>query len=126
MKVFLDDFRHPSVCVNYMHPRIGAAAALYSTDWVIVRNYAQFIDCIEKNYAGITHVSFDHDLAEIHYDPSTWKESFKYDEETGYDCAEWMIDFYQSKQLPLPVCFVHSQNPVGTERINYLLLKHKP
>jgi hypothetical protein len=56
-------------------------------------------------------------LADIHYDPSTWTENFKYHEETGYDCAKWMKTFYESKEKELPEIYVHSMNPVGTQNI---------
>lgn len=117
MKVFLDDVRQPNECAKYMHTRIGNLNPIYLEDWKIVRNYKEFTAIITANFDKITHISFDHDLADIHYNPETQQESFAYCEETGYDCADWVKRFYESQQLPLPVLFVHSMNPVGTKRI---------
>lgn len=117
MKIFLDDIRFPVDCVSYMHKRIGALNPIYLEEWVIVRNYKEFVKEVSENIDTITHVSFDHDLADIHYNPATWTQSFSYKEETGYDCAKWMLGFYKHCKKPLPVMFVHSMNPVGTERI---------
>jgi len=62
--LFLDDFRHPYDCVPYMPNR-----EIYAKwKWEIVRNYDEFVEYITKN--GLpTHVSFDHDLSDIHYYP---------------------------------------------------------
>lgn len=119
-KLFLDDIRMPGNCLSYMHLRIGAKNPIYLEDWEIVRNYDEFVDCIEKK--GLpTHVSFDHDLAEVHYDHETWIEGFKYTEETGNDCAKWLVEYVRKNNLELPICFVHSMNPVGTENIKRTL-----
>ena len=61
-KLYLDDVRIPQ-----------------TEGWEIVRNYDDFVKWIEEN--GLPDiVSFDHDLAEVHYDPSTWRQSFEYHE----------------------------------------------
>lgn len=125
MKLFLDDVRQPHVCLSYMHRRIGAKNLLYSEDWTVVRNYDEFVVVLSKNYNEITHISFDHDLADIHYDPSTWNDSFVYAEKTGYDCAVFAVSLYKSLNLPLPECYVHSMNPVGTTKILELLSKYE-
>lgn len=117
MKIFLDDIRFPVDCVGYMHRRIGDKNPIYLEEWVIVRNYKEFVKAVSENFQAITHISFDHDLADIHYDPKTWRESFAYHEETGYDCARWLLLFYREHNKELPIMFVHSMNPVGTERI---------
>ena len=117
MKVFLDDVRCNEECLNYMYHRIGSLNPIYDEIWSIVRNYDDFIELIKNNYKIITHISFDHDLADIHYDPKTWTESFKYHEKTGYDCAKWLKQFYEDNKIELPIMFVHSMNPVGTEKI---------
>ena len=110
MKVFLDDIRMPNQCASYMHRRIGFLNPIYLEDWCIVRNYKQFVDFVEKNYKQITHISFDHDLAEIYYDPFTQKEYFSYHEKTGYDCAVWLKQFYDSINLSMPIIFIHSES----------------
>lgn len=118
MYIFLDDIRQPEEAALYMQPRIGVDNLLYVTkEWLIVRNYKDFVKAIEMLAGQITHISFDHDLADIHYNPATWTESFKYHEETGLDCAKFFKEFYDSKELEYPILFVHSMNPIGTENI---------
>lgn len=107
--LFLDDVRMPGTAFNYMKdPRYN------KLDWMIVRNYREFVLAIEKH--GIPKlVSYDHDLADIHYDPSTWRESFKYEEETGLDCARYLIEQLHGEKHP--DYLVHSWNPVGKKNI---------
>lgn len=114
MNLFLDDIRSVEMAANYMPPDV---AILYRTKrWVIVRNYHEFVHVIEEN--GLPElVSFDHDLADQHYDPSTWRESFSYHEKTGLDCAKWMVDYCIKHGEKLPRYIVHSANPVGRENI---------
>jgi hypothetical protein len=121
--LFLDDIRMPADAGNYMYP--VELRTLYRTkEWVIVRNYKDFVETVLSQ--GIPEmVSFDHDLALIHYDPSTWKESFSYQEETGLDCAKWLCDYCQENNLPLPQYLVHSANPVGKENIVVYLERFK-
>lgn len=116
MKIFLDDIREPIDCVHYMHRRIGKLNPIYLQEWTVVRNYDQFVEVVSNNIDFITHISFDHDLAQEHYDPNTW-ESPMYNEKTGYDCAKWLKSFYEQMKTDLPTMFVHSMNPVGTKNI---------
>ena len=116
-KIFLDDMRQPIDCTSYMYNRIGELYSIYLGDWIVVRNYEGFVDAVTKHIDEITHVSFDHDLSELHYNPNTWVEGYEYDERTGYDCAIWLKHFYDEKKKELPTMFVHSMNPVGTKNI---------
>jgi spore germination protein YaaH len=100
-----------------MQKRIGALNPIYLEDWNVVRNYKDFVEAVTNHIDEITHVSFDHDLADIHYDPTTWREGFVYQEETGHDCAVWLKNFYKERGKELPILFVHSMNPVGTQNI---------
>lgn len=124
MKIFLDDVRDPSECAKYMHTRIGALNPIYLEDWHIVRNYDQFTKIIDEFYTKITHISYDHDLADAHYHESMYeggKVYMKYlettSEKTGHDCAKYMKEFYDKLGIIYPIMFVHSMNPVGTENI---------
>ena len=102
-KLYLDDIRVPK-----------------TDGWDIVRTYEDFVEWITKN--GIPdEVSFDHDLAEINYDPSTFTETFKYYEKTGYDAAKWLCEYCWTNGLPIPKYNVHSANPVGRDNILQLL-----
>lgn len=125
MKVFLDDVREPKDCLGYMYKRIGSLNPIYLEDWKTVRNYSEFVDCIEQNIEKITHVSFDHDLADGHYHKNMQDGVLNYDSfdfesdenKTGFHAAKWMKEFYKSKGINLPIMFVHSMNPVGTKNI---------
>lgn len=127
MKIFLDDVRHPSDCTTYMQKRIGPLSSIYLDDWHIVRNFGDFQDVVYVFSQDITHISFDHDLADTHYTPEhlwgdyekskEWQDAQIHTEKTGYDCAKWLKEFYAENNIPLPTMFVHSMNPVGADRI---------
>ncbi len=117
--LFLDDERNPEAVFNYTKLDIYK-----NLHWVIVRNYNEFINNIIKN--GLPEiVSFDHDLADINYDSKTAKQSFNYQEKTGYDCAKWLVDYCIDKQLNFPVYYIHSKNQVGAENIKQYLLNYE-
>ncbi len=117
MKLFLDDERVPNQVIPWMKRRVGATSLLYNEDWIIVRNYDEFVEAVTKNIELIEVVSFDHDLADMHYNPKTWTADFVYQEKTGKDCAQWMLEYYEEKGLELPKILIHSMNPVGSENI---------
>ena len=126
MKLFLDDIRCPSECTSYMHQRISELNPIYlEGKWFIVRNYNEFIEAIITYSSKITHVSFDHDLADAHYHETMEQGELQYEEylrlstkeKTGYECALFMKQYYDENNLKLPVIFIHSMNPVGVERI---------
>jgi len=124
MKLFLDDIRQPKDCIHYMNKRIGALNPIYLEEWNVVRNYDEFVEAITNNYGKITHISFDHDLSDEHYDPMMYEGQTEYNElynkfteKTGYECAKWVKEFYKEKNKQLPVMFVHSMNPTGTQNI---------
>ena len=103
MKIFLDDIRSPTDCLSYMHTRIGKLNPIYNEDWYIARNYDQFKEFIECYSLVITHISFDHDLADEHYDPIMMVEDGDYDalydtfkEKTGLDCAKFVKEYYEN------------------------------
>lgn len=131
MKLFLDDVRSPSDCAKYMHIRIGALNPIYlEGDWYIVRNYDQFCTAIDEYKGQISHISFDHDLADGHYHESMdnkdlYEEHLKtVKEKTGLDCAKYFKNIYEDDHIDKwPVLFVHSMNPVGTENIINLFSK---
>ena len=124
MKIFLDDIRQPNDCIQYMHKRIGALNPIYLKEWMVVRNYEEFVSAVTEHIDIITHISSDHDLSDEHYDPAMYQGETEYNElynqfteKTGYECAKWMKEFYKEKNKQLPVMFVHSMNPTGTQNI---------
>lgn len=117
-KLFLDNVRLPGEVKTY------TGNPDYDGAWMIVRNYQQFTSAISRH--GLPEiVSLDHDLADISYNTQLFRESFTYYEETGYDCAKFLINYCIEKKLTLPKCLVHSLNPVGKENIINLLLGYK-
>mgnify|MGYP001336591083 FL=1 len=110
-RLYLDDFRDPRDSFFYK------GIPIYNEDWITVRNYQEFIKAIEE--LGMPEaVSFDHDLADVHYE----KTSFDYNDEnlekTGYHCAKWLIYYCMDNNKELPaIILVHSMNPAGSQNI---------
>lgn len=116
-KLYLDDVRTPT-----------------SDDWVIVRNYDEFVK--EINLHGLESfevISLDHDLGEgamVEYYTNV-KNNFTLDysnieEKTGMDCCKFLVNLSMTKNIPLPQIYVHSANPIGSANMmgyinNYLM-----
>ena len=70
-----------------------------------LRSFTEFITYIKAN--GLPDfISFDHDLGL---------------QESGYDCAKWLVAYCLDNEMKLPDFVVHSQNPVGKQNIASLL-----
>ena len=113
--LFLDDFRFPKDAGDYMFNPV------YNTvDWIIVRNFYAFISLIQNK--GIPEIiSFDHDLADIHYKKQIFDYNDETKEKTGYHCAKWLIDYCIDNNLDLPKkIYIHSMNPYGSKNIKSL------
>jgi hypothetical protein len=117
-RLYLDDVRTPN-----------------ANDWIIARNYEQFVSIVRLNGLGSFEViSLDHDLGEqsmIEYYTNV-KNNYElnYDnivnEKTGYDCCKFLVSESMSKNIPLPQIYVHSANPIGSANMmgyinNYLM-----
>ena len=108
ISIYLDDTRTP-----LEHP--------LGKEWVIVRDYDQFVDLITKTgLSNIELISFDHDLgpsAINHFFTNTRSDyTINYDiigENTGMDAVKWLVDLARESDLDLPQCYVHSANPIG-------------
>lgn len=113
--LYLDDFREPMD--SFMFKRDVRYNKL---NWVIVRNYDEFVQIIEEN--GIPEVvSFDHDLAYVHYDHQNKIDYSKFIEKTGYHCAKWLISYCLDNDLEFPSeVLIHSMNVQGSENIKSL------
>lgn len=127
--LFLDDIRTPDMCSQYMYLSIhkyGQTLNIYHKEnWVIVRSFGEFVECIQKN--GLPKlISFDHDLADD-YELRTkmvitkWFNMEENREYTGMDCAKYLIDYCLDNNKILPSFVVHSQNPSGNENIVSIL-----
>ena len=136
-RIYLDDVRTP-----------------IDKDWVIVRDYIQFIKTIEElGLDNISTISLDHDLGDSAMQEyfNNVSPNFKLDynnitEKTGLDCAKWLINhFYEKypkrvemkhrekKDIPIkfPDVYVHSANPIGSGNMmgyinNFLMNEGKP
>jgi hypothetical protein len=124
--LFLDDVRMPSDCLAYMtEPRFG------TREWVIVRSHDEFVNTVLSQWNDGQFpelVSFDHDLADEHYDPAMYHGTENYNEvaksfveKTGLDSAKFFVDFCIQVSIQLPECLVHSMNPAGRDRIKETL-----
>ena len=128
IKIFLDDIRNPKDCLSYMHVRIGSLNPIYNEEWLIARNFNEFTALCNDNMENISHISFDHDLANEHYDPSMLEEDAvryeklysNFNEKTGYDCALWLKQWCEENNFKLPKILIHTMNPVGLKNIREL------
>ena len=133
-KLFLDDIRIPKDAIGLVPSNMNQF--YWENDWDVVKNYSEFCDYIQK-YGSPDFVSFDHDLADDHYNDlfsdENWSKNdtdvvLKYDdykEKTGYECAKWLVDYSLENGLQLPDYVVHSANPVGKKNIESYLLNAK-
>jgi hypothetical protein len=113
MIVFLDDIRIPSMSHN-VDKGLGVD---YSdkNKWVIVRDYFEFIDLVDKNFDIIDLISFDHDLA-------CYKDGVEY---TGKSAVDYLIDYCLDNNKNFPDWYAHTDNTSGKRNIigavlNYL------
>jgi hypothetical protein len=125
--LFLDDVRDPNDVTHYCP---SSLVSLYAKEeWVIVRNYQEFQNWI--NNMGLPDViSFDHDLADEHYSPLMYSEGYnelynEFKEKTGYDCAQWLVNYCMDKGIDIPDFYVHSMNPVGSHNISAYLNNYR-
>ena len=116
-RLYLDDVRTP----------IG-------DEWVVVRNYDEFVAQIKMNGLGNFEViSLDHDLGEgamVEYYTNV-KNNYMLDynnieERTGMDCCRYLVSESMNEKIPLPQIYVHSANPIGSANMmgyinNYLM-----
>lgn len=123
--LFLDDIRHPKhTFMSYMYGRDMDASIYPKNDWDVVRNYDEFVTWVMTN--GVPDVvSFDHDLADEHYAPydvkdiyDEWSSTQNFKENTGLDCVKWLVEYCHENNVPFPVYYVHSANPVGAENMS--------
>lgn len=107
--LFLDDIRNPWQ-VNWIK--------LPLVPYKVIRNYEAFVAII--NRLGIPKIiTFDHDLADIHYkNLINGINNENCIEKTGYDCCKFLIDrLIEENYCHFPEWYVHSLNPIGAENI---------
>lgn len=82
--------------------------------WLVAKNYDEAVEILENNEIDVAFL--DHDLAIDHYTYETIPT-----EKTGYDLVKWMR---ANKKFPKSMCYVHSANPVGADKMCEVLYKH--
>lgn len=127
-KLFLDDIRIPKDAIGLIPSNLNQF--YWDNNWIVVRNYYEFCNYIQK-FGLPEFISFDHDLADFHYDytPEDYENMTEEDmvikfgsmEKTGYECAKWLVDWCLENSLRLPQFVVHSANPVGKQNIESYL-----
>ena len=126
--LFLDDERQP---INRNKETQMSAYDLigdkryFLYDWVIVRNFGDFVKTIEEN--GLPLIcSMDHDLKDFHYyhystyTVYTGKIDYTIAEGTGFECAKWLVNYLMDNNLDAPEILIHTQNRVGGKNIRML------
>jgi len=121
MKIYLDDVRTP-----------------IDPDWIVVRNYDEFIEKIEElGLENIDLISLDHDLGDSAM--KEWHNNVAHNytldynnitEKTGMDCTKWLVEQWINGK---PICnvMVHSANAIGSANMmgyinNYRHLNRLP
>ena len=113
MNIFLDDIRIPSMSHNVSK---GLGVDYSDKDkWVIVRDYFDFVDLVDKHFDEIDLISFDHDLA-------CYKDGIEY---TGKSAVDYVINYCLDHNKQFPNWYAHTDNTSGKRNIigaiiNYL------
>lgn len=124
--LFLDDLRTPITTYN-----VCLKDERYlREEWVIAKNYDEFKSILLTK--GIPQlVSFDHDLADEHFQIAMAEEFYGFDyskctEKTGMDCAKLLVKMCLDFELDwFPKFIIHSQNPAGRDNIRSYLNSYK-
>lgn len=121
--LFLDDIRMPRSVTWVNLPLV---------QWEIVRNYNQFVSKIQSQ--GLPKfVAFDHDLGIDQYnsamysnDPQDYNKLYDtFEDKTGYDCAQWLVEYCINNNLAFPDYVCHSMNPIGKKNIEFYIENFK-
>lgn len=96
-------------------------------EWVIVRNYDDFVATILRD--GVPErISFDHDLGDTAYqefhrminsDKKIIYENIT--EKTGFHAAQWLANYCVDQNIQIPQYYIHTLNPVGAANIFSIL-----
>lgn len=75
-----------------------------------VKNYDEFLEYLLSESLPDA-ISFDHDLADEHYNGDIKTEDYK--EKTGMNCVKLLVGFCKLSNKKLPICVFHTANPIG-------------
>lgn len=118
----------PKEMANRHNISLADKTKYLTLDWVVVKTYEEFVQTIKEKGLPF-YASFDHDLAPEHYsfiyNDENWSkndedivinyEQFKV--KTGWHAADWLVKYCKKEKQDLPVCLIHSQNPIGAQNI---------
>lgn len=110
--IFLDDIRIPSMSHN-----VSKGLGVYYSDkdkWIIVRDYFDFIDLVDKHFDEIDLISFDHDLA-------CYKDGVEY---TGKSAVDYLINYCLDNNKKFPDWYAHTDNTSGKRNIIGAILNY--
>ena len=105
INIFLDDIRIPSMSHNVSK---GLGVDYSDKDkWVIVRDYFDFIDLVDKHFDDIDLISFDHDLA-------CYRDGVEF---TGKSAVDYLINYCLDHNKNFPNWYAHTDNTSGKRNI---------
>lgn len=112
IKVFLDDIRTPKMS----HNETKGLGIQYSDtkDWVIIRDYFDFINFVDNNFDKIDLISFDHDLG-------CYKDG---EEFTGKTAVDYLINYCLDNNKQFPDWYAHTDNTTGRKNIISTILNY--
>jgi len=112
IRLFLDDIRIPKMS----HNETRGLGMQYSNtkDWVIIRDYFDFIDFVKNNFDKIDLISFDHDLA-------CYKDGQEF---TGKNAVDYLINFCLDNDKQFPDWYAHTDNTTGRKNIISTILNY--
>ena len=112
MRIFLDDIRMPKMS----HNETKGLGVQYSdkNDWIIIRDYFDFVNFVENNFNNIDLISFDHDLA-------CFKDGVEY---TGKSAVDFLIDYCLDNDKKFPDWYAHTDNTTGKKNIIGTILNY--
>lgn len=112
INIFLDDIRIPSMSHNVSK---GLGVDYSGKDkWVIVRDYFDFINLVDKHFDEIGLISFDHDLA-------CYKDGVEF---TGKSAVDYLIDYCLDNDKKFPDWYAHTDNTSGKRNIIGAILNY--
>jgi hypothetical protein len=101
INIFLDDIRIPSMSHNVSK---GLGVDYSDKDkWVIVRDYFDFVDLVDKHFDDIDLISFDHDLA-------CYRDGVEF---TGKSAVDYLINYCLDHNKNFPNWYAHTDNTSG-------------
>lgn len=124
--LFLDDFRTPEIAWQ----ECFRDSRFLKEQWEHVKSHEDFISKVKSKFSQGSFpklVSFDHDLADVHYEhigkPREWWDEYYQREDaekTGRHSAKWFIEFVIDNNLKMPDIIIHTRNTAGGPNIKAL------